>query len=192
MDPRLETAPCGFLSVDDDGRILEANTTLAEMLSMKSGELHNRHVDSIFSSPSRIFYQTHVFPTLKLQGRVMEVYVTLRDADGDDVPVMFNAARKPRDERFVSDWVLMPMRQRDEYENLILEARRTAEAAMQARTEALNAVAIWVKVLQHGSKDPAEVQQALEAIHKAVAEQTKLIDEIADLTRGYGEENPGN
>ncbi|HUQ28910.1 MAG TPA: PAS domain-containing protein [Usitatibacter sp.] len=191
MDPRLQTAPCGFLSVDDDGRILESNTTLAEMLSVKPGQLDNRHVDSIFAAPSRIFYQTHVFPTLKLQGRVMEVYVTLRDADGDDVPVMFNAVRKPRDERFVSDWMLMPMRQRDQYENLILEARRTAEATMQARTEALNAVAIWVKVLQHGSKDPAEVEQALKAIDKAVAEQSKLIDEIADFTRYFREKNPG-
>ena len=39
--------------------------------------LVGRHVDFLLSTPSRIFYQTHVFPTLRLQGRVHEVYVAL-------------------------------------------------------------------------------------------------------------------
>jgi sigma-B regulation protein RsbU (phosphoserine phosphatase) len=127
MDALLDNAPCGFLSVNDDGRVVAANATLGEMLSMKSQDIVDRHIDAIFTVPSRVFYQTHVFPTLKLQGRVNEIYVTLRDAAGDEVPVMFNAVRRPRDDRFVSDWVIMPMRQRNEYENELLKALKALE-----------------------------------------------------------------
>jgi signal transduction histidine kinase len=193
MDPLLDTAPCGFLTVSDDGRVLAANATLGEMLATKTAQLIDRHVDSFFTAPSRIFYQTHVFPTLKLQGRVHEVYVTMRDSAGDDVPVMFNAVRKPREDRHVSDWVVMPMRQRDEYENLILQARKAAEAAIDAKDEflsvvshemrsPLDAISGWLRVLQR-SQEPAEIARAIEAIDRSVAHQAKLVNDILDFGR---------
>jgi signal transduction histidine kinase len=164
------------------------------MLALKPAQIVGRNVDTIFTAPSRIFYQTHVFPTLKLQGRVNEVYVTFRDSAGDDVAVMLNAARRARDDRFVSDWVVMPMRQRNEYENEILKARRAAESATQAKDEflavvshemrtPLNAIAGWAHLLAGGSLGPAESARALQAIERSVQQQAKLVDDILDFGR---------
>jgi signal transduction histidine kinase/CheY-like chemotaxis protein len=194
MDPRLDNAPCGFLSVTDDGRVLNANATLGEMLQMPPGAIVGQHVDKLFSAPSRIFYQTHVFPTLKLQGRVHEVYVSMRDSAGDDVPVMLNAARKARDERFVSDWIVVPMRQRNEYENEILKARKAAEAATRTKDEflavvshelrsPLSAISGWAHLLAKGGLDAVASEKALAAIERNVRQQAKLVDDILDFGR---------
>ena len=96
-------------------QIVAANATLHEMLGYAPGEIAGLHVERLLTVAGRIFYQTHVFPTLKLQASVNEVYLNLVDADGLAVPVLLNAVRRPREDRFVSDWIVVAMRQRDEY-----------------------------------------------------------------------------
>jgi signal transduction histidine kinase/ActR/RegA family two-component response regulator len=194
MDPLLDTAPCGFLVVTDDGHVVEANATLGQMLRLATGAIIGSHVDKLFAPASRIFYQTHVFPTLKLQGTVHEVYVSFRDSGGDDVPVMLNAARKARDERFVSDWVVVPMRQRNEYENEILKARKVAETATRTKDEflavvshelrsPLSAISGWAHLLAKGGLDAAATEKAFAAIERNVKQQAKLVDDILDFGR---------
>jgi phosphoserine phosphatase RsbU/P len=105
---------------------------------------------------------------LKLQARVNEVYLTLRDAQGDDVPVMVNIWRRPRDERFVSDWALIAMHQRDGYEDQILAARDEAEASARESRSRLDAIAEALRTLEK-SKDPEEIARAIAAITSQVA-----------------------
>lgn len=130
MDAILDAAPCGFLTVSDDGYVLAANAMMLEMLGVSAKTLTGKHVDTIFDPASRIFYQTHVFPTLKLHGRVLEVYLTLRDAAGNDICVLMNAARRPRNERLVSDWILMPVRRRNEPAQSSSSGRQYKSAVM--------------------------------------------------------------
>ena len=74
MDEILNSAPCGFLSFTDDGTIILTNTTLLDLLDQKQEDLVGKNISSILPIASRIFYQTHFFPLLKIQGRVEEVY----------------------------------------------------------------------------------------------------------------------
>src|SRR5687767_7746314 len=120
MDTLLETAPCGFLSLRDDGSISRVNRTLQEWLGYPFGELQGQHIDILLPAASRIFYQTHLFPLLRIQGHVEEVYFPLRRQDGRDIPMLVNAARREEEEVVAYDFVFMPMYQRDEYENEIL------------------------------------------------------------------------
>src|SRR5918993_938774 len=135
MDDLLNTAPCGFLSFDDDGRIAAANETLAELLGYERGELLGRHVESLLPVASRIFYQTHLFPLLKLHDRVEEVYFSLRSKGGAETPVLVNAVRRERGGVVVNDCVLMHVRQRNQYEDEILRAKHAAEDATRAKDE---------------------------------------------------------
>ncbi len=96
MDDLLNTAPCGFLSFTDDGRIVLVNDTLLGLLGYGRDELLGRHVESLLPVASRIFYQTHLFPLLKLHDRVEEVYFSLRSRGGTEIPVLANAARHER------------------------------------------------------------------------------------------------
>ncbi|MFL6256541.1 MAG: PAS domain-containing protein, partial [Pyrinomonadaceae bacterium] len=135
MDELLNNAPCGFLSLDDDGRVLAVNATLLNWLGYEERELSGRHFETLLPAGGRIFYQTHFFPLLKLHGRAEEVYLSLRTRAGDDVPVLANAARRERDGSAVNDCVLVPMRQRRRFEDELLAAKREAEEANRLKDE---------------------------------------------------------
>src|SRR5688500_7595232 len=93
----LDHAPCGFVSFGDDGEILVANHTLATMLGYEPDILVGRPVETLLTTPTRIFYQTHFFPMLRLHGRADEMFLTLRSQDGTPVHVLGNASRVERD-----------------------------------------------------------------------------------------------
>jgi signal transduction histidine kinase len=195
LDPLLDSAPCAFLVVGDDGAIQLANATAAEMLGAANAPaLMGRHVDFILSTASRIFYQTHVFPTLRLQGRVHEVYVALVGSRGEEVPALLNAKRRTEGGQKVSDWVLVPMRQRNELENEILKARQVADESSKAKDQflalvshelrsPLTAILNWATLLLQREPDAATLKRALQAIERNARVQSRLVDDILDEVR---------
>jgi PAS domain S-box-containing protein len=194
MDELLDTAPCGFLSFTDDGKIVLANTTLQELLGYESGELLGRHLESLLPVASRIFYQTHFFPLLRLHARIEEVYFTLRSRGGAEIPVLVNAVRRERNGIAVSDCILMHMRQRNQYEDEILQAKRAAEEATLAKDEflavvshelrtPLTAMLGWARMLQTGTLDERTAARALDAIERNAESQNQLIGDLLDFSR---------
>src|SRR5688572_6003595 len=89
----LDKAPCGFISFGDDSRIAYINATLLTRLGFTGEELSGRHVETILGVGSRIFYQTHFFPLVKLHGRAQEVFLLLRAKSGEDVGMLCNAVQ---------------------------------------------------------------------------------------------------
>ena len=64
-------------SLRDDGSISLVNRTLQEWLGYPFGELQGQPMDMLLPAASRIFYQTHLFPLLRIQGHAEEVYFPL-------------------------------------------------------------------------------------------------------------------
>ena len=93
MDSVLSRMPAGFFSFNDNGEITSANLTFERMLGYEPGELRQLKIDDILATGGKIYYQTHFFPMLKLQGSVEEVYFKLRAKNGEIVPVLANARR---------------------------------------------------------------------------------------------------
>jgi len=152
MDELLDNAPCGFLAFADDGVIQTVNATLLGWLGRDAADLRGRHVETIFPPGGRIFYQTHFFPLLKLHGRAEEIYLSLRGADGEDVPVLVNAARRERGGSHVNECVFVPMRQRRRFEDEILSAKREAEEANRVKDALIEelstpVITVWEGVL---------------------------------------------
>jgi len=191
MDELLNTAPCGFLAFADDGAILAVNATLLGWLGRggADGELVGRHVECIFPPGGRIFYQTHFFPLLKLHGRAEEIYLSLRSAGGEDVPVLVNAARRERGGSQVNDCVFVPMRQRRRFEDEILAAKREAEAANRAKDALIEelstpVIKVWDGVLLGPvigslSRERADLMTAA-MLRAVVARQARVV--ILDVT----------
>jgi PAS domain S-box-containing protein len=194
MEDLLNRAPCGFLSFTDDGHVVQANATLLELLGYEAGELLGRHVESLLPVASRIFYQTHLFPLLKLHDHVEEVYFSLRAKGGAEIPVLVNAVRRERGGLTVNDCVLMHMRQRNQYEDEILHAKRVAEEAARAKDEflatvshelrtPLTAILGWARMLQGGTLDERMAGRALDAIERNAESQNQLIGDLLDFSR---------
>lgn len=194
MNELLNNAPCGFLVFADDGAIIEANATLLEMLGFEGEDLLNLSIGEIFTTGGRIFYQTHFFPLLKLQGKVEEIYLDLRSKDGKTIPVLVNASRRQQAEKFFNDCVFVKMKQRNLYEQEILQAKKRAETATRTKDEflsivshelrtPLNAIMGWVQILEAGTSDAEAVKRGVEVIGRNARSQTKLIEDILDYAR---------
>jgi len=194
MDELLNNAPCGFLVFADDGKIFEVNDTLLKLLGYERDELRELHIEKIFSVAGRIFYQTHFFPLLKLKAEVEEVYLSLRSKTGADIPVLVNAVRRDVGDKFLNDCVFMPIRQRNQYEDEILHAKKIAEEAARAKDEflsvvshelrtPLNGILGWAQILQTRKLNAETISRAVDAILRGARAQSKLIEDILDFTR---------
>ena len=129
-----------MVSFTDDGIVRYANGSLARSLGYAVDEVQGRHVESLFTVAGRIFYQTHLFPLLRLHGEANEIFLLLHHRDGSELGALINARRRERDGVMVSDCVLVEVRERRKYEDELLRAKRAAEAAhatLQTRTNEL-------------------------------------------------------
>lgn len=193
MDDLMDTAPCGFVSFGDDGTILEVNQTLADMLAYTRVELLGWHVDKILPPGGRIFYHTYLFPLLKVQQHVDEIYIALRTKEGVDIPMILNGARRERDGRTVNDCVCLRMIQRHEYEEQLLQARKLAEQSSDAKAKFLSMMSHDLRtplttisgnaqLLQSEPLTPAQLE-AVRAIREACQLQLTMINDILDFAR---------
>ena len=184
VDALLDTAPCGFLSFADDGTVRLANTTLLDMLGYPRDELVGKHVERILTIPSRIFYQTHWFPLLRLHGRAEEIFLMLRSRAGEDIGALVNAVRRERHGEACYDCVLIQVRERQKYEQELLRARRTAEQAGAELT-------VQKQQLQHANEQlmaqAIELEEASEEL-RVMNENLLARTEEAEHLRAVAEE----
>jgi PAS domain S-box-containing protein len=194
MDDLLDKAPCGFLAFSDDGTIQLINSTLLELLGYTHDALDGRRLESILTVGSRIFYQTHFFPLLKLHGKVEEVYFSLKTQAGDELPVLVNAVRRERDGAVFNDCILVQIHQRNQYEDEILQAKKAAEEATRAKDEflavvshelrtPLTAILGWARMLRSPKLQGDDLSRGLETIERNARMQSRLIEDILDLSR---------
>lgn len=192
----LQTAPAAFLSFADDGTILLTNARLLQRLGYAPGELEGQHVETIFASGGRIFYHTHFFPLLKMQGHVEEIYLSLKTKSGDEIPVLANAIRTERNGQTVNDCVMMHIRQRRRFEDELLRARKAAEQASMAKARFLSmmshdlrtplmAITGFAEVLLRGMRGSINDDQRedLEAIKNAGQQMMKLMTDILSFAQ---------
>jgi PAS domain S-box-containing protein len=139
----LDTAPCGFVSFDDDGTVVAVNATLSRRLGYTAEEVCGQKFEKILTVGSRLFYQTHLFPLVKLHGEANEIFLLVRAKDGETVGVLCNAVRRSRSGApFATECILMEVRERRKYEDALLEAKRSADQLnqrLQAQAEEMEA-----------------------------------------------------
>ncbi len=196
MERLLDTAPCGYLSFTDEGVIREVNATLAGLLGYAPAELVGQRFESILAVGARIFYHTHFFPILKLNGEAEEIYLSLRGRSGDDIPVLVNGVRRECEGEMRSECVLMRMLQRTQFEEELLRAKKNAEAASDAKAKFLSmmshelrtplqAIAGYCDLLLQGASGPVTTEQEadLRAVQGASDELVHLLNDILDFAR---------
>jgi PAS domain S-box-containing protein len=188
-DSLLDGAPCGFVSFADDGTMLGVNRTLAAMLGYVVAELEGSHLQKILPPGARVFYNTHVFPVLRLHGFAEEIYIALRDRHGNDVPMLMNASRRERDGVPVNDCIFVKMLQRHQFEDQLLQARRLAEQAGAAKDKFLSMMSHDVRTPLTTISGHAELlargfhgllnEEQLESAH-AIQEASRNVERLLD------------
>jgi sigma-B regulation protein RsbU (phosphoserine phosphatase) len=127
----LQDLPCGCVVFDQTGTITFVNRTLGSALDYQPEQIIGQSLEMILTISSRIFYQTHFFPLLKLKGKVSEIFLTLKSKSGNAIPVMANARTKTESSQPGYVCVLVPVWERQKYEEQLLEINRTQQNALQ-------------------------------------------------------------
>lgn len=188
----LDTAPCGFLSFADDGRIRSINATLLDMLGYGVDDVVGHHIERLFNVGTRIFYQTHWFPLLRLHGHAEEVFLLLQTRSGESLGVLSYAKRNGASSDCF-DCVVVHVREREKYEGELLRAKKALERSnaelqqqkteLERANELLEAQAVELEMQQQQLQEVAEALRitntALEA-RTAEAEQLREAAEEAN------------
>lgn len=192
MPLSLEHAACGVVEFDDTGTIVYANTTVAVWLGTNAVELVGRKFESILSVANRIFFQTHFFPMLRLQGQVEEIFLMLLAPSGERIPVITSGRRVDTNEGVLIQCILQTVRQRRKFEDEILQAKGAAETALRSNEElrrtreALGSRARELErkvreVLAHSD----DLQRVTQLLSHDLREPIRKIGLFADLVRGH-------
>jgi len=144
-----EDAPCGYVSTLPDGTIVRVNRTLLEWVGSSRESILSTKIQALLTIGSRIYYETHYAPLLRMQGFVNEIAFDLVSRDGRILPVLLNAReRRDRDESPLFNRItLFDATDRRRYERELLLARRKAEQAAKDK-------AALLAMLSHDIRNP--------------------------------------
>lgn len=138
MTANFDVLPCGYLSFKDNGVVKAANATLASWLGYQKEELTGKSIENIFTLATRIFYNTHFFPLIKLHSKASEIFLSLKDKENRDIPVLANAERHLEQSEYIIHCVFIRVEERKRYEQELLNARREAEGALNENRQLID------------------------------------------------------
>lgn len=124
-----QNAPCGYLSTNVDGIIVQINNTLLSWLGYERQEIiSNKRLDNLLNVGGKIYFQTHFMPLLEMQGFVYEISMELIGKDAAKIPVLINANKvTDQDGEGIYRFSILDITQRKQYEKELLLARKEAE-----------------------------------------------------------------
>jgi phosphoserine phosphatase RsbU/P len=124
-----EAAPCAYLSISADGRIVKFNQTLLNWTGYRSDALAGLGLSELLSSRSRVYYDTHVVPLLRMRGHADEIEIDLLASPGCHVPVVASVTEKRRSDGslLMTRLVALKAADRRRHERRLVAAREAAE-----------------------------------------------------------------
>jgi len=197
----FDNAPCGYLVVQDT-RIVLANATLAGWLGLKASDLKDAPLREILSTAGRVLYETNLRPLLKLQGRIEEVSLDLRDRDGSRIPVLLAAIVQdnPSGETIIR-MAFHKAAARRRYERELIHARKDLQRDLIQEQREGELREQFVAVLGHDLRNPLAAMsaatrllarepltptgtQVLTLMKGSLQRMSSLIDNVLDFARG--------
>lgn len=198
-----ENAPCGYLSLGPDGRIVKANLTLSGWLGVPRETLLDKRLHELLTVSGAIFYETHFAPLLRMQGFFNEVALDLVTASGKRLPALANAVerRGAQGQLLFTRLTIFNATERRRYERELVEARAAAERGLELERMTAELREQFIAVLGHDLRNPlAGIQAGLQRIQRPGADQSMpmlvelmmqsvqrmnhLINDILDLAQG--------
>ena len=145
-----EQAPCGYLSTLPDGTIVRVNQTFLEWTGgTRDVLLAGTKFQALLTVGSRIYYETHYAPLLRMQGFANEIALEIIRGDERILPVVVNSRQK-RDADgtpLFNRITLFDSTDRRRYERELLLARRKAEQIAKDKADLL-------AMLSHDIRNP--------------------------------------
>ena len=202
LEDLYENAPCGYISLGPDGRIVKSNLTLSKWVGFSRDDLIGKHLRDLLNIAGAIFYETHIAPLLRMQGHFDEVALDLITATGAKLAVITNALeRRDGDGNLLFTRVtILQATERRRYERGLVEARNAADLGLREEKDKSAMRERFVAVLGHDLRNPlagigsglriiqrkgptAATPAMIELMLRSVDRMKGLVDNVLDLTR---------
>jgi PAS domain S-box-containing protein len=170
-----EHAPCAYVSLSLDGLITQTNKTFTIWAAMEREQLVGSRFRDWLNLASRIYFETHLFPLLRLQGFVNEVALDFSFSDGNKFPALVNIIERRGDDGIARSiqMTIFNATDRRRYEKELLAARAAAQNAAE-EIHKLNVA------LQDRMADTQAAHQKTELLLR----QSQKMEVIGQLTGG--------
>jgi phosphoserine phosphatase RsbU/P len=209
-DPRIddfqdmfENSPCGYITLQTNGRIERVNQTLLGWTGLTADEMVGKRFSDFVNMAGRIYYETHIAPLLRMQGFFNEFAIDMVTAAGEPIQMICNAlecrdaAGKPMFARFA----LLKATDRRRYEQELLQAREAAKNSLEGERETSELREQFIAVLGHDLRNPLasisagarilgrdakteKEHQVVAMLQTTVMRMAELIDNVLDFARG--------
>jgi sigma-B regulation protein RsbU (phosphoserine phosphatase) len=202
LEDLYENAPCGYVSLGPDGRIVKSNLTLSNWLGFARGELLGKRLRDLLTVAGSIFYETHFAPLLRMQGFFHEVALDLVRKDGTKLAVLANAVERRDGEgnQLFTRVTIVQASERRRYERNLVHARAVAEEGLLVERAASELREQFIAVLGHDLRNPlagveagvrmivrrgpaAATPELMTLMQLSIRRMQVLIDNVLDLTR---------
>jgi PAS domain S-box-containing protein len=191
-----EHAPCGYLSTLPDGTIVRANNTFVEWAgASRDALLAGTKFQTLLTIGSRIYYETHYAPLLRMQGFANEIALEVVRNDGHIVPVLVNSRQKRDGDGtpLFNRITLFDATDRRRYERELLLARRKAEQAAKDKSDLLamlshdirnplNAVMGVVQLLEHSDLTDQQ-RRFVQRLKSSSENMLNLLNHVLELSK---------
>jgi PAS domain S-box-containing protein len=199
-----DAAPCALFSTLPTGEIVRANQTFLDWLGVRAEDVVGRvRFPSLLTIGSRIYYETHYAPLLRMQGFVSEIALEVRSPAGRVSPVVASA-RQVRDADGTPVLIhaaLFDATDRRSYERELLEERRRAEHASRALEAEDRRKNEFIAMLAHELRNPLaplraalelqrleqpdddRTQKTIDVMRRQVDQMVRLVEDLLDVSR---------
>jgi PAS domain S-box-containing protein len=170
-----EHAPCGYLSTLPDGTIARVNQTFIDWTGRsRDALLAGTKFQTLLTIGSRIYYETHYAPLLRMQGFANEIALEVTRADGRLLPVNANTRQRcdASGTPLFNRITLFDSSDRRRYERELMFARRKAEQNAKDKDDMMS-------MLSHDIRNPL---QALMTVVQLL-DRSNLSDEQRSFVR---------
>src|SRR6185437_4532884 len=137
-----EHAPCSYILLDLDGRIVQSNAVFRRMMQPTEGAAQRGNIRHLLTSAGVIFYETQVIPMLLLSGFRNEIALDLVPPSGERIPMLASAALRYDMEGRPSHvrMILLQATERLQYERDLLRSRKEAEQMAEVVRQSSDAI----------------------------------------------------
>lgn len=131
----LENAPCGYILLTNEGIIKDANKKFLEMIEYVYEDVITKHIEEFLSVASKMLFHSLFLIQLPITGIVEELYLTFKNKNGFDVPVLLNGNYE---NDVLINCILVKMNKRIEYEEELQNIKEELEMAYSEKNLALD------------------------------------------------------
>ena len=170
----FEESISGFLIADEKNRIIRSNQRVSDWLGISPEEIKGKKFADLLSIGSKIYFETHLSPLLKMQGYFEEILVELSGTSGKKVKILINAKESApkEDQPKLLYYTLSEASDRIEYEQNLKVGKSNAEKELEDERKNVLLREQLIAVLGHDLRNPlGAITMTVGLLERSIADE---------------------